>query len=172
MLVCFFSVWYKIDPIFPNNPYSHHGLLNDSSFYPLLEISGTIYEPCPICWDSPWWCPPCPALQSLRWTLYFSPTHVPEASSLWVNAGLVPREEVDQGLGPEALDPSGTGYLLAPLTLAISQSVNGPLAKWVQMWKLSLVSSQTLQTLLSEKLMTWGGCELAECWDGLGRLVL
>ena len=46
-----------------------------------------------------------------------------------MSAGLVPREEVDQGLGPDALDPSGTGYILGPLTLATSQSVNGPLAK-------------------------------------------
>ena len=67
---------------------------------------------------------------------------------------LSPEMRVEQGLGPDALDPSGSGYILNPLTLTTSQSVNYPLAKGVWMWNLSLVLRQTLQRLLSEKLMT------------------
>ena len=43
--------------------------------------------------------------------------------------GLSPEMRVEQGLGLDALGPSGNGYILAPLTLATSQSVNCPLAK-------------------------------------------
>ena len=50
-------------------------------------------------------------------------------SRLGVSAGPIPRDEVEQSLGPEALDPSGSGYILAPLTLTTSQSVNCPLAE-------------------------------------------
>ena len=50
-------------------------------------------------------------------------------SRLGVSAGPIPRDEVEQGLGPDALDPSGSGYILAPLTLTTSQSVNCPLAE-------------------------------------------
>ena len=49
----------------------------------------------------------------------FLSTLVPEPTAGWgLSAGPVHRDEVEQGLGPDALDPSGTGYILAPLTLA------------------------------------------------------
>ena len=158
----YFSAWYKIDLIFPNSPYSYHGLLNDSSFFPLLKISGTIFEPCPVCWDSPWQCPRCPALQPWGCALHFS-HHPPHrrSSRLEVSAGPIPRDEGGAGSWTRCIWPSGNGYILTPLTLATSQSVNCPLAKGVWVWKLPLASSQTLQRLLSEKL-TWGGI-----WTGL-----
>ena len=59
----------------------------------------------------------------------FLSTLVPEPTAGWgLSAGPVHRDEVEQGLGPDALDPSGSGYILAPLTLTTSQLVNCPLA--------------------------------------------
>ena len=63
---------------------------------------------------------------------------------------LSPEMRVEQGLGPDALDPSGSGYILNPLTLTTSQSVNYPLAKGVWMWKLSGIKTDSLETLFRE----------------------
>ena len=112
---------------------------------------------------------PLSSLQPLAWALHFSPPSSQRPAGWGWMQDLSPEMRVEQGLGQDVLGPSGSGYILTTLTLATSQSVNCPLAKGVQMWKLSLVSRQTLQRLLSEKLMTWGGCELAECLDGLRR---
>ena len=136
------------------------------------------------------------SLQPLGWALHFSPTLIPEASRLGVSAGPVPRDEGGAGSWTRCTWPSGSGYILDPLTLATSQWTDCPLAQGVENclwcqdrlsrdscqrswwyegdmnWKLPLVSRQTLQRLLLEKLMTWGGYELAEGWDGLGSLVL
>ena len=103
---------------------------------------------------------------------FLSPPPTPIPAGWGLVQGLSPEMRVGQGLGPEALGPSGSGYILTTLTLGTSQSVNWHLAKGVWTWKLSLVLRQTLQRFLSEKLMAWEGHELAECWDGLDRLVL
>ena len=59
----------------------------------------------------------------------FLSTLIPEASRLGLRPGPVPRDEMEQGLGLDAFGPSWSGYILAPLTLAMSQSVSCPLAK-------------------------------------------
>ena len=57
---------------------------------------------------------------------------------------------VGQGRGPDALGPSGSGYILNLLTLTTSQSVNCPLAEGVWMWKLSGVKSVSPETFVRE----------------------
>ena len=67
-----------------------------------------------------------------------------------MSAGPVPRDEDGAGPWIRCTWPSGSGYILAPLTLAMSQSVNCPLAKGVWMWKLSGIKTDSLETLFRE----------------------
>ena len=85
-----------------------------------MEISGLVYELCP-CGD--WTFPSAETLPAVLTAAsgvssVFPSILVPESSQLRVSTGPVPRDEMEQGLGPDALDPSGTGYILAPLTMA------------------------------------------------------
>ena len=96
-----------------------------------MEISGLVYELRP---SGDWTVQSAETLPAVLTAASgvssaFASTLVPEPSRLGVSAGPVPRDEVEQGLGPDALDPSGSGYMLAPLILATYQSVNCPLAE-------------------------------------------
>lgn len=122
-----------------------------------------------VCWDS-WWYPWAVLTATSGWARISPPSSQRPAGWGW-GQDLVPRDEMEQGLGLDAFGPSWSGYILAPLTLAMSQSVNCPLAKECKFRTVSAIR-QTLWRRLSEKLLTRGGM-----WAGWGlrwfrRLVL
>lgn len=140
-----------------------------SSFFLLLEISGTIYEPCPVCWDSPGDIPAVLTATSGVSSAFLS-TLIPEASRLGMRPGPVPRDD-EQGLGLDAFWPI-MEWLHPLLTLAMSQSVNCPLAKECKFRNCLWCQDRLPETLVREATDTRGACELGWGLRWFRRLVL